>query len=568
MVRKNLSYILTVILVALSGNLFASRSDAKRDREMELKQLTAQGYVYLKKDNPEEALKLYKTAASSIGGNPSRQELIYYAKSLNNIGYIYLFLHNDPERAYPYLLRAKRIASENQFNDLIGGILDNIAKIQKDFGDPESAIDTYQEALKYSVADSTDVSGIIQLMIFNDMVSCAIEHNFTGKISASINLFDSLPLYDIPMGKYSKTVCTAMKEMTEGAFSESTSTLIAASSMIDSSLDRPRYQSVHNLMLATLYHLRAMPDSSLYYLKNASELATTNHLNDLLPRIYRGFGTVIKSIGRAGEANEWFLKAYEMDDSMHNSKTYARINTIEPALDIDLLQKEMRIAAVKHNNRLSILWILLGASILILILLLLLLIRNRKLRNSYSELASRHQESIRQAETSSKVYHESMDTIKILRNEIENLKMDLSTEPKPQELSEKTPDEGNGNKVTLPITNEERLRIIEAVNDVMEQSPEMMNPDFSLECLSELVSTKPRYLSAILNESIGKSFNQLLAECRVKKACEMLLSSDFKKSMTVESVSLAVGYKSRTQFTTIFKRITGLTPTQYISVSK
>lgn len=86
MVRKNLSYILTVILVALSGNLFASRSDAKRDREMELKQLTAQGYVYLKKDNPEEALKLYKTAASSIGGNPSRQELIYYAKSLNNIG--------------------------------------------------------------------------------------------------------------------------------------------------------------------------------------------------------------------------------------------------------------------------------------------------------------------------------------------------------------------------------------------------------------------------------------------------------------------------------------------------
>ena len=108
--------------------------------------------------------------------------------------------------------------------------------------------------------------------------------------------------------------------------------------------------------------------------------------------------------------------------------------------------------------------------------------------------------------------------------------------------------------MSLPIDDDERLRIIISVNDIMEKSPEVFNPDFSLERLAALTATKQRYLSYVINESIGKSFSRILAETRIRKACEMLLSADFKQRYTVESIALEVGYKSRTQFTSILRK--------------
>lgn len=539
--------------------------------------LVNEAYTCLKDDNPDKALRLYKEAASMITENPPKEELIPYVKSLNNIGYIYLFLKNDPEQAYPYLLRAKKIASQEGFNDLMGGILDNLAKIQNDFGDAKGAIDTYTSALQYAVTDSTDVSGVIQLMIFNDLLSCAMANDFQSEITPSIDLFDRLPQYDIPMGKYTKEVSRAMREMLSGNLAVSTSILQNCTPLINSNVDKTRYLVDHLLMIATIYDMREMPDSAMTHIVNAHVIATENNLIDKLPRINRGIGTIFKDLGQNDEANKWFLRAHEIDDSLHTATTYARIRTLEPTLDIDLLQKEMRLAEDKHRTRLSVIWALSAAFSLISLLLILLLIRNRKLKNSYGELVSKHKESIRQSEAASRIRHEYEETIRKLQNTPStsyqenssdatlSIQKDDPKEIQPKGISMKTVSD---TKVQLPISNEERLRIIGAVNDVMEQSPETTNPDFSLDRLSELVNTKPRYLSAILNESIGKSFSQLLAEYRVKEACKMLLSPNFKKTMTVESVSFAVGYKSRTQFTTIFKRITGLTPSQYVSVSK
>ena len=518
-----------------------------------MERLTKEGYRLLQANKYPEAMSVYKRAASLMGDSPSRQDLIYYVKSLNNIGYIYLTLNRDPEQAYSYLIRAKKIAAEYGFNDLMGGILDNIAQIQNDFGDGHGALDTYGEALKYSVADSTDVSGVIQLMIFNGLISCAMENDLIEKVASSLDIFESLPDHNIPMGRYSRAVCYAMRQMLAGNLPESTATLLSATSMIDSKVDKARYQVDHCLMLATLYHLREMPDSALNYLEAAASIASDSKIEDKMPRIDRGFATVLKSKGLDREANEWLLKAYETDDSMHNSTTYARISNIEPTLDIDLLQKEMHIAEVKHHSRLASIWLLSAGIALVCILLVLLILRNRKLKGSYGELATRHKESIRQSEAAARSHHEYMETIQRLQNEIALLgRLPAS----------------DSHKTQLPLTEEQRLRIIETVNDTLEHSSEITDPDFSLERLAELAGTKARYLSAVLNESMGKSFTQLLAETRVKRACQMLLSPDFKKTMTVESIASDVGYKSRTQFAVIFKRVTGLTPTQYVTASK
>lgn len=551
-----------------------SSGNGSTEDDSAVRQLVTSGYRKLNEDKYADAMQLYKKAASLVGDNASDSTRIDYVKALNNIGYIYLFYHNDPKEAFPYLLRAKKVATEHGYNDLLGAVNDNIAKIHDDFGDVDSALDTYMLALKQSVADTTDVSGVIQLMIFNDMVACAMTHDMTGRLSSALDIFDSLPVYPIPMGRYSKEIASGLRLLLQGKTDECIPLIRNAEPLIDSRLDRSRYLTDHQLMLATVYHMRHMPDSAMASLEKARGIAERNGLIDKMPRIGRGMATVLRSRGFANEANEWLLKAYCIDDSIHNAKTYAHISTLEPILDIDVLTREMRTAEAKHRNRLAMLWILSVAIISISILLILLFRRNRRLKASYSELAARHQESIVLAEREAKIRRQYLETIEALKQDNMQLRANANASPAgtlPVSGDAPPEQEGDGparGKTSLPIDDNERLRILISVNDIMEKSPEVFDADFSIERLAALTDTKQRYLSSVINESIGKSFSRILAETRVRKACEMLLSADFKQRYTVESIALEVGYRSRTQFTSIFKKITGLTPTQYIGAAR
>lgn len=561
--------VLSVMLVGLACSSDRQTRAGCREEDREIRQLVTSGYRKLNENKYADAMLLYKKAASSLGDNPSDSARIDGVKALNNIGYIYLFYHNDPKKAFPYLLRAKKEASEHGYNDMLGAVNDNIAKIHDDFGDADNALATYMLALNQSVADTTDVSGVIQLMIFNDMVACALTHDMTGRLSSALDIFDSLPTYPIPMGRYSKEIAYGLRLLLDGRADASIPVIKNAETLIDSRLDRDRYLTDHQLMLATVYHMRNMPDSAMLSLEKARSIAEQNGLIDKMPRIDRGIATVLRSRGFANEANEWLLKAYQIDDSIHNAKTYAHISALEPILDIDVLTKEMKIAEAKHRNRLAMVWILSAAIISISILMVLLFRRNRRLKASYKELAARHQESIALTEREAKIRRHYLENIEALKKDNELLRMnasptDIRTMPE-NTLPESIDSNPAQGKTSLPIDDDERLRIIISVNDIMEKSPEVFNPDFSLERLAALTATKQRYLSYVINESIGKSFSRILAETRIRKACEMLLSADFKQRYTVESIALEVGYKSRTQFTSIFKKITGLTPTQYVA---
>lgn len=532
--------------------------------------LVSQGYAKLSEDRYAEALALYKDAASRFAPDSGSDEEIAYVKALNNIGYIYLFSENDPDKAYPYLLRAKKTAIEGGYDDLLGAIYDNMAKIQLDFGDVDGAIDTYTLALNHAVADTTDVSDVIQLMIFNDLVVCAITHDKTDRLKEPLDIFSTLPQYSIPMGGYAKKTAEALGSLLEGRLENATDFLNQAWPLIDSKVEKPRYQTDHQLMLATVYHMRQMEDSARHALDRAFAIADENGLVDRMPRIHRGFGFVLKAEGNIDGANRRFLRAHEIDDSLHNAKTYAHISSLEPILDIDMLTERMNAEVAKQKNRLTVIWILSAAVAVICALLFLISRRNKRLNLSYAQLVARHRESMRDAEAATRLRHQYMMTIENLKNDNDRLRHEASLREAAVAKDVVHPDASAeyASKSPIPVDENDRLRIAGLVNDIMEQSDDVFSPDFSLDRLAALVGTKPRYLSAILNESLGKSLSRLLAETRVKKACEMLLSDDFKCSLTVESVALAVGYKSRTQFTSIFKKITGLTPTQYIAATE
>jgi two-component system response regulator YesN len=81
----------------------------------------------------------------------------------------------------------------------------------------------------------------------------------------------------------------------------------------------------------------------------------------------------------------------------------------------------------------------------------------------------------------------------------------------------------------------------------------------SLESISKRYFINPSYFSQVFKAKMGESFTSYLISVRIKKAKELLSLDKFK----VYQVAEMVGYDSEKHFCQIFKKYTGLSPTDY-----
>ena len=117
------------------------------------------------------------------------------------------------------------------------------------------------------------------------------------------------------------------------------------------------------------------------------------------------------------------------------------------------------------------------------------------------------------------------------------------------------------------MTDSEKDDLRHRIIMIMESSPEVYAPDFTLDRLSDLVDGKRYQVSQVINEHYGKGFSLLLAEYRVKEACRRM-SDGQHHHLTIEAIAESVGFKSRSNFVSNFKRITGMTPSTFQRMSK
>lgn len=88
--------------------------------------------------------------------------------------------------------------------------------------------------------------------------------------------------------------------------------------------------------------------------------------------------------------------------------------------------------------------------------------------------------------------------------------------------------------------------------------------DISMQDAAKEMGYADAYFCKIFKESFDKSFMLYLAEYRIQKAKELLADS----AVNIKDVGSSVGYRDSNYFTKVFKRIEGLTPTEYRSQLK
>jgi two-component system response regulator YesN len=85
------------------------------------------------------------------------------------------------------------------------------------------------------------------------------------------------------------------------------------------------------------------------------------------------------------------------------------------------------------------------------------------------------------------------------------------------------------------------------------------NSHLSLQDISKNTYLSPAYICTIFKENTGKTINKYISEYRLSKSKELL--SD--KNIKITDIASKVGYSDGNYFTKIFKKETGLTPSEY-----
>lgn len=110
----------------------------------------------------------------------------------------------------------------------------------------------------------------------------------------------------------------------------------------------------------------------------------------------------------------------------------------------------------------------------------------------------------------------------------------------------------------LPLGEHDSAReyITDKIKAYIEQNYEK---DVSLDTLSRQLNYSNTYLSRLIKKNCGKNFTDLLLDCRIRHAKELLKNSELR----VHQIANAVGYGDVSYFIQIFKKKAGVTPSDY-----
>ena len=114
-------------------------------------------------------------------------------------------------------------------------------------------------------------------------------------------------------------------------------------------------------------------------------------------------------------------------------------------------------------------------------------------------------------------------------------------------------------------TSEEDVVLLNAINTKMSEEKFYLNENFSSQDVLTKFKISRSKLDDLLVQSKGISFAEWLNSFRIEYAKKLLLSNE---QYTIDALSSMSGFSSRSAFYAAFKKITQITPTEFIKKSK
>ena len=112
------------------------------------------------------------------------------------------------------------------------------------------------------------------------------------------------------------------------------------------------------------------------------------------------------------------------------------------------------------------------------------------------------------------------------------------------------------------LTDDQKKVLITKLQVLIQEEKIFINDKLSIEDIAIKLDTNSKYISQIINETFNKNFFNYINSYRIEEAKRLLLSEENDK-YSILGIAQSVGFVSKSTFNAAFKRITGMTPSEF-----
>ncbi len=520
--------ILTIVAAVILAFYFKGQSGDHVLSASMLDSVTEKGTQALRENRYDAAMELFTPVLNAYNSKMGEEEMRICARAFNNAGYIQFFHAGNYALAYTYFLNAKDISEKLGLARLKARSYLNIGNIYGLYNLGPQAEENYTKAF-FTALENEDWE--IVLTSYMNLVSGHLSVSDIKGMEPVIEAFDkaSIPA-DIPNSAYVMTLHGALSSYAKGDLAGAIDQLRAGDSIHPEGLGSDRISLATPILLGMLNLQQGDMPKARVRLQEALRLATDREEMDLTAECWRRLGYYYDRVGQQDSARICNLRHYEIRDKLFNVTEFNAIKEVAQLHGERKFQDNLKAANERRRLIEEILTVVVLFTCVIVALLIWIGRKNRELHERNVELYRKY------VERTSREQPE--ETLQAVQAPERGLEMD---EKQVEELYRK-------------------------ICEVLD-SEEVFSAGFSADVLATLTDSKTRYISYVLAEKTGKSLSTLITEKRIKEASIRLKDPDNYGQLTIEAISESVGFKSRTYFTTVFKKITGLTPREFQNIA-
>jgi len=115
--------------------------------------------------------------------------------------------------------------------------------------------------------------------------------------------------------------------------------------------------------------------------------------------------------------------------------------------------------------------------------------------------------------------------------------------------------------------NEEEQAFVNRLIAYMEKEKPHIKPELTLSALAAMLGVSSDYLSSVLNGNLGKNFFDFVNHYRIEEFKSICIEG-IGKNYTIMGMAWDAGFNSKATFNRVFKKMTGLTPGEYLESRK
>ena len=466
---------------------------------------------------------------------------------------IYYYDFYDYPKCFECLTRAREIADEigREVSNIYLGFGCMYQTISEETGNTElgaKALDYYILAMNAGMRTNDDSHTD---MACTNVLSMATQQKGLASIDQEWQSYRWLPEAGetVLLRRYNKLLHAAYSHIEQRQYDEAIAIFDRQLQMIEGT-EYSRLIYFTCVEKAKVFAKKGDFNDAIATLARPEQIAVALEMKDCMLEV---FGLLAEYYGRQGHERQrqLYRESYiALKDTLTNYHQLASVNEMEFRGELKQMDRQMA-EMRRHREVMARVAAVTAVFVLILLALLVVVFRqNGRLKRSNRQLYQTN--------------------VAMLRAEEERRQMRRQLQASKETKNGGSNGESENNSCTEEVkyknsnlSDDDKTMLLGLITDVMENSPEVFSPDFSVERLAVLTDSKYKYVSQVIHEHCGLNFNAFLNQYRIKEACKRMSDTTRYGNYTIEAIANDVGFRSRSAFASSFKRITGLTPSEY-----